>query len=127
MGHMLKKCHLIGLTPSEKRSDLTRLIACDPVTENCILRKCKSCKNKTIPFSSDPTDETEIIYPQRVSKTKDRISSKTKKNMKVKVTIKENVKSTVKSLKNDFQAAFESYSIAHCHRIEKQTTTFVVI
>lgn len=96
-------------------------IVCEPRTENCMLRKCSKCKNKTVKINTEKDRNEELSYKKWVTKKENRISAKTKKEISVQLTVKETIVTTVADIEENFQSDLLIPFMAHLQRIIHQS------
>lgn len=73
-------------------------VCCNIKNENCLIRKCQICKNKSVEFN--PCENNKIIYwKQWVTEKEKKISEKTNKEIIVSRTFKKIYNGSVQDVK----------------------------
>ena len=104
MNLIIQKLHFLKIIKENSTFDVVRTLTCpgNERKEDCYKRKCSQCKDKTIMYSAFDGDfQTEV--KQWTTEVETRISSKTKKEIKVKIMLKRTYPITYVELVNKFE------------------------
>lgn len=120
MNLIIQKLHFLKIIKENSTFDIVRTLTCpgNERKEDCYKRKCSQCKDKTIMYSAFDGDfQTEV--KQWTTEVETRISSKTKKEIKVKITLKRTYPITYVELVNKFENIQDSF-LLHNMNIKHQ-------
>lgn len=120
MNLIIQKLHFLKIIKENSTFDVVRTLTCpgNERKEDCYKRKCSQCNDKTIMYAAfDGNFQTEV--KQLATEVETRISRKTKKEIKVKITLKRTYPFTYVELVTKFENVQDSF-LLHNMNIKNQ-------
>lgn len=107
---LITKLHFLKIIKENTTYEVVNNLTCDSKARNekCYKRQCGKCEYNNICYSVFNSEEL-TDYQEWVSEKEERISSKTKKGITVKVVTKKKIACTTLELVNKFQGLLETF------------------
>lgn len=119
---LAKALHSYKLIKENSDIQVSNAYTCLVSTENCFQRTCSNCKNKKISLDLSNFHSPIIDYNKWVSKSEERISAKTNKEIIVKLTKKEKRSLNTEDMQKYLDSEVEKF-MEHCYRYFHQKNT----
>jgi len=118
----VRALHKLGELCTQDPSVLLSQIRCSVNSQSCMYNECKLCRNKSVTFTDNATNDAKASWFQWISKAEKRVRREADGNEKtfnVRVVVKERTVGTIESLKDGLQCDLKLLSV-HTYNITHQ-------